>query len=221
MPFNHQTKARFFLTLVRFSEELRFVMCEKVFLSWPVWHLSCFTIFLLNCFISQLIFLLFWNDLSKPLFYQLHVFLCTQSFSLPMIYFQVRGSEVLVQRVLLKRAQRNQVNEKKKSVVCEYGQCPFCLIWSFIEILRISWNRDNTRNFGHPHPHFHFVALLKDWQSDLTFLLLEWQQENRTGSMSTVVFVVQTKDAFGNITQRRGSLLSYQPTRWSRQKVGL
>ena len=32
-----------------------------------------------------------------------------------MICFQVRGPEVLVQRVLLKRAERNQVNEKKKS----------------------------------------------------------------------------------------------------------
>ena len=110
-----------------------------------------------------------------------------------MICFQVRGPEVLVQRVLLERAQRNQVNKKKKSVFCEYGPCPFCLIWSFIEILRISWNRENTRNFGHTHPLLYFVALLKDWQSDLTFLHLEWQQENRTGSMSTVVFVFRPK----------------------------
>ena len=124
-----------------------------------------------------------------------------------MICFQVRGPEVLVQRVLLKRAERNQVNEKKKSFFCEYGQCPFCFIWSFIKILRISRKRKNTRNFGHTHSLLSFVALSRDWQSDLTFLLLEWQQENRAGSMSTVVFVVQTEDAFGNITQRRGSLL--------------
>lgn len=103
-----------------------------------------------------------------------------------MICFQVRGSEVLVQRVLLKRAERNQVNEKKKSFFCEYGQCPFCFIWSFIKILRISRKRENTRNFGHTHSLLYFVALSRDWQSDLTFLLLEWQQENLAGSMSTV-----------------------------------
>ena len=192
-------------------------MCEKIqFDICLVWQFFCLTVLFLNWFFCS------FEMICLSLCFTNCMFSCVRKISVCQCYiFQVRGSEVLVQRVLLKRAQRNQVNEKKKSLSCEYGQCPFCLIWSFIEILRISWNSNNTRNFGHTHQLLHFVAFSKDWQSDLTFLLLEWQQENRTGSMSTVVFVVQTKDAFGNITQRRGSLLSYQPTRWSRQKVGL
>ena len=138
-----------------------------------------------------------------------------------MICFQVRGSEVLVQRVLLKRAERNQVNEKKKSFFCEYGQCPFCFIWSFIKILRISRKRENTRNFGHTHSLLYFVALSRDWQSDLTFLLLEWQQENLAGSMSTVIFVFRPKTLLAISRKGEDLYCFYQPTRWSRQKVGL
>ena len=150
---------------------------------WCVKKCSCldqFDICLVSQFFCLIVLFLNWffcsfEMICLSLCFTNCMFSCVRKVSVCQWYiFQVRGSEVLVQRVLLERAQRNQVNEKKKLVFCEYGQCPSCLIWSFIEILRISWNRDNTRNFGHTHQLLHFVAFSKDWQRDLTFLLLEW-----------------------------------------------